>query len=41
MSNQVVNRKCLGFFPTPIVELKSLEKCFGGPKIFIKRDDMT
>ena len=41
MSNQVVNRKCLGFFPTPIVELKSLEKCFGGPKIFIKRDYMT
>jgi len=31
----------LGFFPTPISELKRLSKKLGGPRIFIKRDDLT
>ena len=31
----------LGFFPTPISELKHLSKKLGGPRIFIKRDDLT
>ncbi len=31
----------LGFFPTPLVELKNLSKLLNGPQIFIKRDDQT
>lgn len=31
----------LGFFPTPIVELKRLTKFLNGPRIFMKRDDLT
>ena len=31
----------LGFFPTPIEELKNLSKLFPGHRIFIKRDDQT
>ncbi|MFT6990915.1 MAG: D-cysteine desulfhydrase, partial [Paraglaciecola sp.] len=31
----------LGFFPTPLVELKNLSIKLGGPKIFMKRDDHT
>lgn len=31
----------LGFFPTPLQELRRLSKALGGPNIFIKRDDMT
>jgi D-cysteine desulfhydrase len=34
-------RTCLGFFPTPVVELARLSKLLGGPKIFMKRDDLT
>lgn len=34
-------KKQLGFFPTPITELKRLSKKLGGPRIFIKRDDLT
>jgi D-cysteine desulfhydrase len=34
-------RKNLGFFPTPLTELKNLSAYFDGPRIFIKRDDMT
>lgn len=34
-------KKSLGFFPTPLVELSRLGRALGGPKIFIKRDDMT
>lgn len=34
-------KKQLGFFPTPVTELKRLSKRLGGPKIFIKRDDLT
>lgn len=31
----------LGFFPTPLTELKRLSKRLKGPRIFIKRDDLT
>jgi D-cysteine desulfhydrase len=31
----------LGFFPTPLVELSRLSEFLGGPKIFMKRDDLT
>ncbi len=34
-------RKKLGFFPTPLQKLENLTRHFGGPKIYIKRDDMT
>jgi D-cysteine desulfhydrase len=34
-------RRKLGFFPTPLQKLENLTKYFGGPQIFIKRDDMT
>lgn len=35
------NRMNLGFFPTPIQELKNLSGSFPGYRIFIKRDDQT
>jgi D-cysteine desulfhydrase len=41
MNSKKFPKKRLGFFPTPIVELSRLSKCLGGPKIFMKRDDMT
>jgi D-cysteine desulfhydrase len=31
----------LGFFPTPLLELKRLGEKLGGPSLFIKRDDNT
>jgi len=31
----------LGFFPTPLVEMKKLSRYLGGPQIWIKRDDQT
>jgi D-cysteine desulfhydrase family pyridoxal phosphate-dependent enzyme len=31
----------LGFFPTPLHEMKRLSKVLGGPRLFIKRDDQT
>ena len=31
----------LGFFPTPLIELKRLSKRLGGPRILMKRDDLT
>jgi L-cysteate sulfo-lyase len=34
-------RQMLGFFPTPIHELTQLGRLLGGPRIFIKRDDLT
>jgi D-cysteine desulfhydrase family pyridoxal phosphate-dependent enzyme len=35
-------RRCsLGFFPTPLVEMKRLSKRLGGPHLWIKRDDLT
>ncbi|HQB82626.1 MAG TPA: D-cysteine desulfhydrase family protein [Candidatus Rifleibacterium sp.] len=34
-------RQSLGFFPTPLHELKNLAAALGGPRLFIKRDDLT
>ena len=34
-------RQPLGFFPTPIVELKRLSNFLDGPRILMKRDDQT
>ncbi len=34
-------RHSLGYFPTPLIHLKNLEKFLGGPRIFMKRDDLT
>lgn len=31
----------LGYFPTPLIELKRLSEKLGGPRIFMKRDDNT
>lgn len=31
----------LGFFPTPVTELTRLSVKLGGPRLFIKRDDLT
>jgi L-cysteate sulfo-lyase len=36
-----LDRVPLGVFPTPIQELKNLGAHFGGPRLFIKRDDLT
>jgi len=36
-----VERVSLGIFPTPLVELRNLSERLGGPRIFMKRDDMT
>lgn len=35
------SRISLGFFPTPLHELKKLSAHLGGPRIWIKRDDCT
>ncbi len=34
-------KQVLGFFPTPLVELRRLSKALGGPAIYMKRDDQT
>jgi D-cysteine desulfhydrase family pyridoxal phosphate-dependent enzyme len=36
-----LNRFPLGHFPTPLEELSRLSRHFGGPRLFIKRDDLT
>ncbi len=36
-----IEKTSLGFFPTPLVELSKLSQFLGGPKIFMKRDDLT
>ncbi len=36
-----VNKLSLGCFPTPLHELSNLSRVLGGPKIYIKRDDLT
>ncbi|HQE24318.1 MAG TPA: pyridoxal-phosphate dependent enzyme [Syntrophomonadaceae bacterium] len=36
-----MSRIPLGFFPTPLHELKNLSAHMGGPRIWIKRDDCT
>jgi len=35
-----IKRVCLGLFPTPLEELKALSRRLGGPRIFMKRDDL-
>lgn len=34
-------RRQLGFFPTPVVEARRLSDRLGGPRILMKRDDLT
>ncbi|MDP3478885.1 MAG: D-cysteine desulfhydrase family protein [Desulfoprunum sp.] len=34
-------RRSLGFLPTPVVELRTLARYLGGPRILMKRDDQT
>ena len=34
-------RRSLAFLPTPLVELPRLSAALGGPRIFMKRDDLT
>jgi len=41
MININLPRKRLGFFPTPLTELTRLSEKLQGPRIFIKRDDLT
>ena len=41
MNFKQLRRQGLGFFPTPLHELRQLGKKLGGPRILIKRDDMT
>lgn len=41
MTHRDLARQPLGFFPTPIHELTQLGRLLGGPRIFIKRDDLT
>ncbi len=35
------DRVPLGFFPTPLQEMKNLSRYLDGPRIFIKRDDLS
>ena len=41
MNYKNMPRESLGFFPTPLIELKKLSKELNGPQIFMKRDDNT
>jgi L-cysteate sulfo-lyase len=41
MKLEEVPRIRLGFYPTPLHELPNLSRWLGGPRIFIKRDDLT
>lgn len=41
LDSLLLKRIRLGFFPTPIHELKTLSKELNGPRIFIKREDNT
>ena len=36
-----IPRVSLTFLPTPVTLLENLSRCIGGPRIFIKRDDLT
>src|SRR5699024_12300238 len=40
-SSDLIPSEPLGFFPTPLIELKRLSEALGGPKIYMKRDDNT
>lgn len=41
MPTDQLPRQCLGFFPTPLMPLRRLTERFGGPQVYIKRDDQT
>jgi D-cysteine desulfhydrase family pyridoxal phosphate-dependent enzyme len=41
MDNRTLPRYPLGFFPTPLIELRRLSARLGGPRLFMKRDDLT
>lgn len=41
MSLQIPERYALAHIPTPIEKLERLTQLFGGPEIYIKRDDLT
>ncbi len=41
MKHLKLPRQSLGFFPTPLHEMSNLSRALGGPRIFIKRDDLT
>ena len=41
MKLKQIDKTSLGFFPTPLVELSRLSDFLGGPKIFMKRDDLS
>ena len=34
-------KMCFAGFPTPLQEMPRLSKLLGGPRLFVKRDDMT
>jgi len=36
-----IEKTSLGYFPTPLIELSRLSQFLDGPKIFMKRDDLT
>jgi D-cysteine desulfhydrase len=38
---QRVPRLALGYYPTPLVEAKVLSRVLGGPRILVKRDDLS
>ncbi len=38
---ETLPRCSLGFFPTPLVEMRRLSRRLGGPRLWIKRDDLT
>lgn len=41
MKLEKLPRQELGYFPTPIIELKRLSQYLNGPRIWMKRDDQT
>jgi len=41
MMSERLPRQPLGFFPTPLVELRRFSARMGGPRLWIKRDDQT
>lgn len=41
MLDKIFPKVQLGFFPTPVVELKNLSRVLDGPQIFMKRDDLS
>jgi D-cysteine desulfhydrase len=41
MDSAKIPKKNLGFFPTPLIELENISNRLSGPKILMKRDDLT